>query len=60
MLQNEKSAISGELYCPVTGLISGTMNSIFIKLTGNMDRHEILDGFEFRPDLVSHFLVTCP
>ena len=37
-----------------------TMNSIFIKLTGNKDRHEMLDGFEFRPDLTGHFAVTCP
>ena len=36
------------------------MNSIFIKLTGNKDRHQILDGFEFRPNLTSHFGVTCP
>ena len=36
------------------------MNSIFIKLTGNKDRHERLDGFEFRSDLTSHFGVTCP
>ena len=37
-----------------------TMNSIFIKLTGNKDTHEMLDGFEFQPDLTSHFGVTCP
>ena len=36
------------------------MNSIFIKLTGNKDRHNILDEFEFWPDLTSHFGVTCP
>ena len=39
---------------------SVTMNSIFIKLTGNKDRHEMLDRFEFRSDLTSHFGVTCP
>ena len=33
--------------------------SIFIKLTGNKDRHGMLDGFEL-PDLTSHFGVTCP
>ena len=32
----------------------------FIKLTGNKDRPEMLDGFEFLPDLTSHFGVTCP
>ena len=31
------------------------MNSVFIKLTGNNDRLEMLDGFKFRPDLTSHF-----
>ena len=36
------------------------MNSIFIKLTGNKDRHEMLDGFKFRTDQTSHFEVTCP
>ena len=36
------------------------MNSIFINLTGKKDRHKILDGFEFRPDLTSHFGVGCP
>ena len=41
-------------------MYSVTMNSIFINLTGNKDRHKILDGFEFRPDLTSHFGVTCP
>ena len=36
------------------------MDSIFIKLTGNKDRHEMLDGFKFRPDLTTHFGATCP
>ena len=36
------------------------MNSIFINLTSKKDRHKILDGFEFRPDLTSHFGVGCP
>ena len=36
------------------------MNSDFIKLTGNEDRHKISDGFEFWSYLTSHFGVTCP
>ena len=41
-------------------LFSVTMNSDFIKLTGNEDRHKISDGFEFWSYLTSHFGVTCP
>ena len=36
------------------------MNSDFIKLTGNEDRHTILDRFEFWSYLTSHFGVACP
>ena len=36
------------------------MNSDFIKLTGNEDRHKISDRFEFWSNLTSHFGVTCP
>ena len=36
------------------------MNSVFIKLTGNKDRHKISDEFEFRSYLTSHFGVMCP
>ena len=36
------------------------MNSVFIKLTGNKDRHKISDEFEFRSYLTSHLGVTCP
>ena len=32
---------------------------IFIKLAGNQDRHKISEEFEFRPDRISHFGVTC-
>ena len=32
----------------------------FVKLAGNQDRHKILDEFEFQPDRISHFGVTCP
>ena len=33
---------------------------ILVKLTGNQDRHKISEEFEFRPDRISHFGVTCP
>ena len=33
---------------------------IFVRLVGNQDRHKISDEFEFRPDQMSHFGVTCP
>ena len=33
---------------------------IFVKLAGNQDRHKISDDFEFQPDRISHFGVTCP
>ena len=33
---------------------------IFVKHAGNQDRHKISDEFEFRPDQISHFGVTCP
>ena len=33
---------------------------IFIKLTGNQDRHKISDEFEFRLDWISHLGVKCP
>ena len=36
------------------------MNSVFIKLTGNKDKHKISDEFEFRSYLTNHFGVTCP
>ena len=35
-------------------------DQIFVKLAGNQDRHKISDEFEFRPDRISHFGVTCP
>ena len=33
---------------------------IFIKLAGNQEKHKISDEFEFRPDRIRHFGVTCP
>ena len=40
-------------------LFSVAINSDFIKLTGNEDRHKILDRFEFWSYLTSHFGVAC-
>ena len=40
-------------------LFSFNLNSVSIKLTGNEDRHKILDKFELRSDLIKHFGVTC-
>ena len=31
-----------------------------IKLAGNEDMHNILDEFEFRPDLTTDYGVSCP
>ena len=31
-----------------------------MKLANMMDKHKILDEFEFRPDLTIDFGVTCP
>ena len=33
---------------------------ILFKLAGNEDRHNILDEFEFRPDLTTDYGVSCP
>ena len=41
-------------------LFSVTVNSVFITLKGNDDRHKISDGFEFQSYLTSPFGVTCP
>ena len=41
-------------------LFSVTVNSDFIKLTGNENRRKISDGFEFWSYLTSHFGVSCP
>ena len=50
----------GERYRTNGPLFSVTMNSNFIKLTGNKDRHKISDKFELQPDMINHFGVTCP
>ena len=33
---------------------------IIIKVAGNQDRHKSSDKFDFGPDQISHFAVTCP
>ena len=35
-------------------------NRIFVRLAGNQVRHKISDEFEFWPNRISHFGVTCP
>ena len=46
-----------EKWCPQSTLF--IFDRIFIKLAGNQDWHKISDEFEFRPDRISHFGVTC-
>ena len=41
-------------------LFSVTMNSVFMKLTGNEDRYKSSDEFAFRSYLTGPFGVTCP
>ena len=36
------------------------IDPIPFKLAGNEDRHNILDEFEFRPDLTKDYGVSCP
>ena len=39
---------------------SVAIDPIHFKLTGNEDMHDILDEFEFRPDLTTDYGVSCP
>ena len=39
---------------------SVAIDSILFKLAGNEDMHNILDEFEFRPDLTTDYGVSCP
>ena len=39
---------------------SVAIDPILFKLAGNEDRHNILDEFEFRPDLNTDYGVSCP
>ena len=41
-------------------LFSVAIDSIIFKLAGNEDMHNILDEFEFRPDLTNDYGVGCP
>ena len=36
------------------------VDQILFKLAGNEDMHNILDEFEFRPDLTTDYRVSCP
>ena len=45
-------------WCPQASPFS--FNRILVKLAGKQDRHKISDEFEFRPDRISNFGVTCP
>ena len=39
---------------------SVAVDPILFKLAGNEDMHNILDEFEFRPDLTTDYGVSCP
>ena len=39
---------------------SVAIDPILFKLAGNEDMHNILDEFEFRPDLTTDYGVNCP
>ena len=39
---------------------SVAIHPILFKLAGKEDRHNILDEFEFRPDLTTDYGVSCP
>ena len=41
-------------------VISVDINPIFFKLAGNKDMHNIMNEFEFRPDLTTDYGVSCP
>ena len=40
--------------------VSVAIDPILFKLAGNEDMHDILDEFEFRPDLTTDYGVNCP
>ena len=40
--------------------VSVAIDPILFKLAGNEDMHNILDKFEFRPDLTTDYGVSCP
>ena len=37
-----------------------SIDPIFFKLAGNKDMHNIMNEFEFRPDWISDYGVSCP
>ena len=39
---------------------SVAIDPILFKLAGNEDMHNILDEFEFWPDLTTNYAVSCP
>ena len=39
---------------------SVAINPILFKRAGNVDMHNILDEFEFRPDLTTDYGISCP
>ena len=41
-------------------VISVNIDPIFFKLAGNKDMHNIMNEFEFRPDLITDYGVSCP
>ena len=41
-------------------VISVDIDPIFFKLAGNMDMHNIMNEFEFRPDRTTDYGVSCP
>ena len=41
-------------------VISVDIDSIFFKLAGNKDMHNIMNKFEFRPDRTTDYGVSCP
>ena len=51
---------SGERSLPFGLLVSVAVDPILFKLAGNEDMHNILDEFEFRPDLTTDYGVSCP
>ena len=40
--------------------LSVAIDLILFKLAGNEDMHNILDEFEFQPDLTTDYVVSCP
>ena len=41
-------------------VISVDSDPIFLKLAGNKDMHNIMNEFEFRPDLTTDYRISCP